>query len=111
MTGEGRRAKLYRGDTLLGGVVVAPEACDPPYFVGELAPSPAFDGVRPLFERQADAVDRSFGEGAAAEQAERESMRVQAEILGPGLSVTWAHSSESVDVTGIDIRGTRVTWR
>jgi hypothetical protein len=108
---ERRRARLYRGDTLLGDVTVHPEECDEPYFVGTLEPAAAFAAVRPLFDRQADAVDRSFGEGPAAERASDESMRVQAEILAPGLWLTWAGSSEPVDVTGIDVRGDRVTWR
>jgi hypothetical protein len=108
---EGRRARLYRGDILLGEVAIAPEECDSPWFVGYLEPTSAFEAVRSFFERQADTVDRSFGEGPAAERAAEESMKIQETILAPGVRAVWLHSRESVDVTGIDIRGTRVTWR
>ena len=111
MRDERRRVRLYRGDVLLGEVAVASEECDFPWFVGYLEPAPAFEAVRPLFEQQADAVDRSFGEGPAAERAERESMTIQEAILAPGLWARWAHSDEAVEITGIDVRGRRVTWR
>jgi hypothetical protein len=111
MTAERRRARIYRGDAPLGEVTIDPAECEPPWFVGVLEPAPGFEAVRALFERQADAVDRSFGEGPAAEAAERESMRVQAEILGPGVWAKWLDSDRTDDVTGIDVRGSRVTWR
>ena len=111
MSEEPRRARLYRGDILLGEVAIAPDECDFPWFVGYLEPAPAFEAVRSLFEDQAEAVDRSFGEGPAAESAAEESMKIQEAILAPGVQAVWLHSRESVDITGIDIRGTRVTWR
>ena len=106
-----RRARIYRGEMLLGEVAIAAEECDFPWFVGYLEPAEGFGAVRPLFERQADAVDRSFGEGPAAERASEESMKIQEAILAPGVWVTWLPSGESVEITGIDIRGARVTWR
>lgn len=98
-----RQFELFRGDTLLGVVTLDPGECDLPWFVGRLEPSPAYAAVRPLFER----LDQLLDAGGFDD----ESSTLHEELMAPVVRMRAVDDGEEIEVDGIAISGTRVSWR
>jgi hypothetical protein len=98
-----RQFVLLRGGVVLGVVTLDPAESDFPWLVGRLQPSPAYDAVRPLFEE----MDRMI----ATEGFNDESGALHERIMAPGVNMRVVEDGELVEVTGIHISGSRVSWR
>jgi hypothetical protein len=87
--------------------------------VGYLAPSPAFESVRPLFEREQQVFDQLLAaelapSGADPSESARlrlEAELVQGEILTPGVQMVRLDDVNVYRVDELHLEGAKVYWR
>jgi hypothetical protein len=97
---------LYRDDQLLGELTAA--SPDFPWHQGDFHPTPAFEEVRPLFERELELLDLVDGE----QMAQWEAVWTAIYDLGVQLRPASARdASEDISEFLLHIDGDEAWWR
>ena len=99
---------LIRGDTVLGTIKVNPGNADFPWFSGSFSATPAFEGVRDLFERELQLLRANENDDSATWD---DWEAVHAELHDPGLRLSAPDSSYIADEILIHINGDEAWWR
>ena len=98
-----RRFELLRGSDVLGVVTLDAGESDFPWFVGWLAPSPAYAAVEALFAEMSSLLeDDGFTD---------DSGELHEQVMGPGVWMRSLSDGELTEVAGISVEGRRVSWR
>jgi hypothetical protein len=99
---------LLRGDTVLGTIDVTPANFDFPWFSGTFRPTPEFEGVRLLFERELQLLRANSADDSATWDDWEDA---HAELHDPGLRLCSPDSSYVAEDILIHINGTEAWWR
>jgi len=92
--------RLCRGDVLLGTLTSTDD--DFPWHHGTFDPAPAFEEVRPLFDRERELLDAErFDEWEAAWEA----------VVALGLRLELTATGATIDEFLLHIEGNRAWWR
>lgn len=103
-----RNLELLRGDAVLGTIEVSASHADFPWYSGKFVAAPAFEAVRPLFERELKLIRANTTDDS--EQWDDWEV-VHAELHEPGVRLVAPAEGYEADDILIHITGTEAWWR
>ena len=100
--------QLFRGDELLGAIDVKPGDGDLPWRSGSFRPSPGFEAVRDLFERELRLLRANEADDSALWD---DWEAVHAELHDPGIRLESTDRDYTAEEILIHIDGGEAWWR